>query len=342
MTGANPRLAVTMGDPAGIGPEITLRALADPAVRGASAPVVLGDYEFLQAERERFGIDVELQRVDSAADAPALGGDTDAGAVGVIDFDNVASPVTRGEVQSEYGRASLAYVERSIDLAVEGTVDGICNAPIHKEAISRAGSEFAGHTDMMAARTGVEEYTPLLTDDELYVTHCSLHVPLATAVEHVSTETVLETIRVTHDHLPEVGIDDPSLGVLGVDPHAGDSGVIGEFDDRTVRPAVERARERGIDARGPLPPDSAFNRALAGEFDCMIAMYHDQGHIPLFVNSYVDGGGVAATVIVLGFPFVRTTTLHGTAYDIAGDGVAAPDSMLGSVQLAAEAVRHRS
>jgi len=323
-----------MGDPAGIGPEITLKTVAEQAVRDTARPVVLGDLDHLRAVADDLGIEVELRPVSGVDRATADG------PVDVIDFDNVDS-FEYGELDAENGRVSLDYVDRAIELAVEGAVDGLANAPIHKKAISLAGSEYAGHTGMMAARTGTERYAALVSDGELHVAHLSLHVPLAEAIERVSTEAVLETVELTADLVPEVGLDDPAIGVLGLNPHAGDGGVIGDLDDREIRPAVERARDAGINAHGPLPPDSAFNRGLEAEFDCMVAMYHDQGHIPVFVNSHVAGGGVAATVFTLGLPFVRTTTLHGTAYDIAGEGIAAPDSMVASVTNATDAIRKR-
>jgi 4-hydroxythreonine-4-phosphate dehydrogenase len=324
-----------MGDPAGIGPEVTLKAVATDRVHEAATVVVLGDYDHLTGLADRLDIDVDLRRVDSI-DAVTAGRPVD-----VIDFDNIID-FEYGDLRAENGRVSLEYVERSIDLAVSGEVDGLCNAPIHKQAINMAGSEYAGHTDMMADRTDTERYTALLTDGDINVTHLSIHVPLSEAIERVTEENVLDAIRVTNERMPEAGIEDPSLGVVGINPHAGDGGVIGTLDDEEIAPAVERAREEGIDAEGPLPPDSAFNRALDDDYDCMVAMYHDQGHIPLFVNSHVEGGGVGATVLILGFPFVRATTLHGTAYDIAGRGIAAPHSMITGITLAADAVRHGS
>jgi 4-hydroxythreonine-4-phosphate dehydrogenase len=324
-----------MGDPAGIGPEVTLKAVATDRVHEAAKVVVLGDYDHLTGLADRLDIDVDLRRVDSI-DAVTTGRPVD-----VIDFDNITD-FEYGDLRAENGQVSLEYVERSIDLAVSGEVDGLCNAPIHKQAINMAGSEYAGHTDMMADRTDTERYTALLTDGDINVTHLSIHVPLSEAIERVTEENVLDAIRVTHERMPEAGIEDPSLGVVGINPHAGDGGVIGTLDDEEIAPAVERAREEGIDAEGPLPPDSAFNRALDDDYDCMVAMYHDQGHIPLFVNSHVEGGGVGATVLILGFPFVRATTLHGTAYDIAGRGIAAPHSMITGITLAADAVRHGS
>jgi len=334
MSPEKPVIGLTMGDPAGIGPEITAKAAADDAVRETADIVILGDYDHLTGIAEDCGIDVSFRRIEGIDDAEF--GD----AVDVIDFGNVES-YEHGQLREANGRVSLAYVDRSIDLAVDGAVDGLCNGPIHKKAIDLAGSEYAGHTDMMADRTDTERYTALLTDGEIHVTHLSIHVPLREAVERVTTENVLDTIRVTAETLPEAGITDPALGVVGVNPHAGDDGVIGTMDDEEIAPAVAAAREEGIDAEGPLPPDSAFNLALDDHYDCLVAMYHDQGHIPLFVNSHVDGGGVGATVLILGFPFVRATTLHGTAYDIAGEGIAAPDSMTTGIELAADAVRNR-
>lgn len=323
-----------MGDPAGIGPEVTLKSVADQSVHDEAKVVVLGDYDHLVRLADELSIDVSLRRINNI-------GEAEYGAVvDVIDFDNV-SDFEYGELREENGRVSLAYVDESIDLAIDGAVDGLCNAPIHKKAINLAGSEFAGHTDMMAARTDTDQYTALLTDGDVNVTHNSIHIPVMEAVEQVTTENVLDTIEVTAEKLPEAGIDDPSLGVVGINPHAGDGGVIGSRDDEEIVPAVEQAQNQGIDVEGPLPPDSAFNRALDDHYDCMVAMYHDQGHIPLFVNSHVDGGGVGATVLILGFPFIRATTLHGTAYDIAGQGIAAPDSMVTGIKLAAKAVRNQ-
>ena len=332
MTGTTPTVGVTMGDPAGIGPEIALEAVARDALQERAALVVLGDLSHLAGLADDLGIDVDLREVTDVADATA------GSPVDVVDFDNLGE-VTYGEVRAEYGRASLAYVDRAVDLAVEGRVDGLCNAPIHKQAIDRAGSEYAGHTDMMAARTGTDRHTVLVTDGQLRVTHHSLHVPVETALDRVSTDSLLDTIRLTAELVPQVGIRDPKLGVLGVNPHAGDGGVIGDVDDAVVKPAVDRAREAGLDVHGPLPPDSAFNCGLDGEFDCMVAMYHDQGHIPVFVNSHVPGGGVRATAVTLGLPFPRATTLHGTAYDIAGHGTAAPDSMVAAVNAVVDAAR---
>ncbi|MFB6202056.1 MAG: PdxA family protein [Halorhabdus sp.] len=333
MTREQPVIGVTMGDPAGIGPEITLAAVADPDVRETVTPVVFGDADHLDAVADRHGIDVNLRRITDVE------GTTADGWVDVVDFDNVEQDVTYGEVRRKYGRASLAYVDHTVDLAVQGGVDGVANAPIHKEAIARAGSDHAGHTDLIAAQTDTKRCTALITDGDLRVTHHSLHVPLPTAIDRVTTDRLLETIQLTADLLPEVGVVDPKLGVLGLNPHAGDGGVIGDIDDEIVRPAIERARETGIDAHGPLPPDSSFNRALDDEFDCLVALYHDQGHIPVFVNSHVAGGGVRATALTLGLPFPRATTLHGTAYDIAGEGVASPDSMIASIEAVADVAR---
>jgi len=323
-----------MGDPAGIGPEVTLKSVADQSVHDEANVIVLGDYNHLVTLADDLGTDVSLRRIDDIDEAEY------GATVEVIDFDNVSN-FEYGELREENGRVSLTYVDASIDLAINGAVDGLCNAPIHKKAINLAGSEFAGHTDMMAARTDTDQYTALLTDGDINVTHNSIHIPVIEAVEQVTTENVLDTIEVTAEKLPEAGIDDPSLGVVGINPHAGDGGVIGSRDDEEIVPAVEQAQDQGIDVEGPLPPDSAFNRALDDHYDCMVAMYHDQGHIPLFVNSHVDGGGVGATVLILGFPFIRATTLHGTAYDIAGQGIAAPDSMVTGIKLAAKAVRNQ-
>jgi len=323
-----------MGDPAGIGPEVTLKSVADQSVHNEANVVVLGDYNHLVTLADDLGIDVSLRRIDDIDEAKY------GAAMEVINFDNVSN-FEYGELRKENGRVSLAYVDASIDLAVNGAVDGLCNAPIHKKAINLAGSEFAGHTDMMAARTDTDQYTALLTDGDINVTHNSIHIPIMEAVEQVTTENVLGTIEVTAEKLPEAGIDDPSLGVVGINPHAGDGGVIGSRDDEEIVPAIEQAQDQGIDVEGPLPPDSAFNRALDDHYDCMVAMYHDQGHIPVYVHGLLPSGGVAGVNMTIGLPIVRTSTMHGTAFDIAGTGIADPDSIVDAVRAAVRAARGR-
>ncbi|MFC7130677.1 4-hydroxythreonine-4-phosphate dehydrogenase PdxA [Haloferax chudinovii] len=333
MSTSNPLIAVTMGDPAGIGSEVAVKAF--PSVTEFARVVVVGDLGVMRRARDACDADFDVRAVDSV-DAV----DDDPTALSVLDCDNVGDLV-HGELREEYGAASLAYVERAIDLAVEGEIDAIATAPINKQATRMAGSEHAGHTGLLAARTDTENYSMMLIEDDLRVTHVSTHVPLREACELVTTENVLETVRVTDDALRQLGIESPRVAVAGLNPHAGDGGLLGDEDDDEIAPAVERAGADGIDATGPISPDTVYVRAARGEFDCVVSMYHDQGHIPLKMLGFDAAGGVSGVNMTIGLPIVRTSVDHGTAFDIAGEGVASETSMVDAIRVAADVARHR-
>ena len=326
MTRDRPILAVTMGDPAGVGPEVIAKAV--PAVHERARAVVVGDADVMAAAVEVCGMDLSVDRimdVSAARFAP--------GTVPVLDSDNVDTLV-RGEVREAYGAASLAYVERAIELAQAGDVDAIVTAPINKQATALAGSDYAGHTGMLADYTDTESYAMMLVEGDLRVTHVSTHVPLRAACDLVTTESVLETVRLTDEALRDLGVDAPSVAVAGLNPHAGDGGLLGDEDRKAVEPAVERARAAGIDAEGPESPDTVYVRAARGEFDCVISMYHDQGHIPVKMLGFAGGDAVSGVNVTIGLPIVRTSVDHGTAFDIAGEGVASERSMVEAVDVA--------
>jgi len=320
-----------MGDPSGIGPEIIVAAYGD--ILESARVVVLGDADVVEAAIGSKELDIEVNPVSAVQDASFENGTLD-----VVDFDNV-SDIDFGEVRGEYGRASIDYVQEAIDLAMDGTVDAIANGPINKEAMSMAGSEYAGHTNMLADRTGTEEYAMFNVSEDFVVSQVTAHVPLVEACELITTERVADTIRVTEEGMHALGFDDPTIAVNGLNPHAGEGGVLGTEDAEIVEPAIEITREEGIDARGPTPSDSVYNQAIAGHYDAIVAMYHDQGHIPLFVHEYVEGGGVGGAGMTAGLPFVRTTTLHGTGHDIAGKNIATPASMIDAIRFAARGGR---
>ncbi|WP_049917820.1 4-hydroxythreonine-4-phosphate dehydrogenase PdxA [Haloferax denitrificans] len=333
MRTSKPLIAVTMGDPAGIGSEVAVKAF--PSVTEFARVVVVGDLGVMRRAADACGAEFEMRAVDSV-DAV----DDDPTTLSVLDCDNV-DDLVHGELREEYGAASLEYVERAIDLAVEGEIDAIVTAPINKQATRMAGSEHAGHTGLLAARTGTENFSMMLIEDDLRVTHVSTHVPLREACELVTTENVLETVRVTDDALRQLGIDDPSVAVAGLNPHAGDGGLLGDEDDDEIAPAVERAVADGIDATGPISPDTVYVRAARGEFDCVVSMYHDQGHIPLKMLGFDAAGGVSGVNMTIGLPIVRTSVDHGTAFDIAGEGIASETSMVDAIRVAADVSRHR-
>ncbi len=357
-----PTVAVTMGDPAGVGPEVV--AAAYPALLDAADPLVVGDADVLRAAVETRGSDLAVAAVESATETTA-----EPGTIPVLDLDNVdADALEYGVVSEDYGAASLDYVRRAIDLATAGDVDAIATAPINKQATRLAGSEFAGHTGLLADATGTDDYAMMLVEGvgsangkgvgsadgnsvgsgdedagyDLAVTHVSTHVPLTEACDMVTTGRVRTTIGLTHEGMRDLGVEDPTIAVAGLNPHAGDGGILGVTEGSEIGPAVEDARAEGLDVRGPESPDTVFARAAAGEYDCVVAMYHDQGHIPIKMLGFASDDAVSGVNVTVGLPIVRTSVDHGTAFDIAGQGVASERSMVEAVDLAARIARNRA
>jgi len=328
MSDSAPVVGITMGDPAGIGPEVIAKAY--PKLRQTSSPIVIGDASVIADAIEVVESSLGVESVASVDDATFS-----AEAIPVLDADNV-DELVRGEVREEYGAASLEYVEQAIELDTAGDIDAITTAPINKQATKLAGSAYAGHTGMLADYTDTENYTMMLVEDELRVTHVSTHVSLREACDLVTTENVLDTIRLTADALRDLGIDSPSVGVAGLNPHASDGGLLGDEDAAEIEPAVEQAREAGIDAIGPESPDTVYVRAASGEFDCVVSMYHDQGHIPIKMLGFAGGSAVSGVNVTVGLPIIRTSVDHGTAFDIAGQGIASEQSLLDAVDVAVE------
>ncbi|EMA38665.1 4-hydroxythreonine-4-phosphate dehydrogenase [Halococcus hamelinensis 100A6] len=317
-----------MGDPAGIGPEILVTGYR--ALREVADPLVIGDASVLEAACRVCESDLGIERVDTPGDAAFT-----ADRIPVIDLDNVAD-LDRGVVRESYGRASLAYVERAIELALDDSIDAMTTAPINKQATALAGSEHAGHTGLLADATDTENYSMMLIEADLRVSHVSTHVPLSEACDLVTETAVLETIRVTDAALSDLGVDDPTVAVAGLNPHASDGGLLGETEELEIEPAVSRAREEGIDVFGPESPDTVYVRAARGAADCVVSMYHDQGHIPIKMLGFQGDGAVSGVNVTIGLPIVRTSVDHGTAFDIAGDGVASEASLVDAVGVAAE------
>jgi 4-hydroxythreonine-4-phosphate dehydrogenase len=314
-----------MGDPAGVGPEVIAAGYPfdEPSV-------AVGDAGVLREAVRVVGADLNVRAVD----AFRAGGET----LHVVEPDGgTVGDLQRGVVRAGYGRASLAYVERALAACRSGAAAAMATAPLNKQATRAAGAEHPGHTGLLADRTETERYAMLLVTDDLRVSHVSTHVPLREACELVTTDRVFDTVAVTAAGLADLGVRGPRVAVAGLNPHAGDGGVIGSADAEVVAPAVERARESGVDAVGPASPDAVFAAAARGEYDCVVAMYHDQGHIP----TKLDGGHRGVNV-TLGLPVVRTSVDHGTAFDIAGEGVADPESLRRAVALAGQMARNRA
>ena len=327
-----PLLALTLGDCAGVGPEIVLATLADAELGREARMLVVGDGELLRARARRIGAAFELASVESAADMRARGLDA---ACLAGEAKGPAEDVL-GRVDAAAGRASVEWVKEAAALAVAGEVDGIVTAPINKQALAAAGLTYEGHTEILGELTGAEPVM-MLAGGGLRVALVTRHVALGDVPGLLSTKEIVRTARVVDEALGAYfGIAHPRIAVLALNPHASDGGRFGDEEDRIIAPAVEELRASGVAARGPLVPDVAFWHALSGSHDAVVAMYHDQGLIPLKTLAFDSSVNVT-----LGLPVVRTSPGHGTAFEIAGKGVASALSFAEAVRLAAAMARAR-
>ncbi len=335
MNHSEPRLAITMGDPAGIGPEIVVKALAQATALESAIPVVVGDLAVLGQATEITGTHL-IFRERSASDAFGREGS----AIDVIDLRNVdAARLKRGEVSAQAGKAAFEYVETATRLALSGSVGGVVTAPLNKEALALAGHRGVGHTELIAEFCGVPRsaVAMMLASDRLRVVHVSTHVPLSRAVQLVETDRIVRVAKLAAVATSEIVGRPPRIAIAGLNPHAGEHGLFGSEDEEQIAPAVKRLRVEGFDVAGPIPPDTVFMRATEGHFDVVIAMYHDQGHIP---SKLV---GLSETVnVTLGLPVIRTSVDHGTAFDIAGTGTADATNLVVAYRLAARMATRRS
>jgi 4-phospho-D-threonate 3-dehydrogenase / 4-phospho-D-erythronate 3-dehydrogenase len=322
-----PVIAITMGDGAGIGPEVIVPALLDAATLSWCNPVVIGDAKRLAQAATILGITCDIVTVESVQDAhPAPG------RVNVIDLDLLPPDLPWGELSAVAGNAAYEYIRVASELAVRGEVQAICTAPLNKEALHAAGHIYPGHTELLAHLTGTEEVSMMLSTPKLKVIHVTTHIGLIDAVAKIEPGLVERTVRRGHDALVRSGNPNPKIGLCGINPHAGENGLFGYGEeDLKIVPAVQALVADGIDAHGPLPADTAFFLAGRGDYDLIVAMYHDQGHGPVKVL------GIEAGVnITVGLPVIRTSVDHGTAFDIAGKGIAEPGSMIEALRQAAE------
>ncbi len=320
-----PLVAITMGDPAGIGAEVTARALQDDWVYRKCRPFVVGSAAAMSAA---------LSLIDSAASARATHDIDDVegrlGTVDVLDLENLDfASIKYGELSPVAGKASVEWILKAGELAAEGRVQAIATAPINKEACSLAGYKDVGHMEIFQSQTGAKNVATMLVAGVLRVVHLTTHRSLRVACDYVTRENVLGKIELTDTVFKEWGFAQPRIGVAALNPHASDGGLLGDEEERQIAPAVKEAQAAGIEATGPVPADTVFNQAIDGKYDAVIAMYHDQGHIPIKVHDWVHSISVN-----IGLPFIRTSVDHGTAFDIAGQGVADAESMLESIRVA--------
>jgi 4-hydroxythreonine-4-phosphate dehydrogenase len=327
-----PLIALTMGDPAGIGAEISLKALLEPDIYAVCRPLVIGTMAVLEQSRDVLHSGQQLQAVAS----PAVGRYT-LGTVDVLDLSaDHSGPFSLGVVSKEAGAAAVAYVEKGITLALAGEMDAIATAPLNKEAMRAAGFPYDGHTELLAIKTGTKVYTMMLASGDFRVFHVSTHVSLRGAIERATKARVLQVIDLAYREIQRLGVTEPRLAVAGLNPHAGEHGLFGDEEIHEIAPAVEEARAQGWNVTGPWSPDTVFARAKGGDFDGVVAMYHDQGHIPFKMTEFELGVNVT-----VGLPIIRTSVDHGTAYDIAGKGVADAKNMVQAVRLAADMASRR-
>ena len=338
-----PLLAITMGDPAGIGPEIVVRALSSPATYEKCRPIVTGDAQMIRRAVALLGLDLRVNAVAAVGQARCEHGTIDVYDLPCIDLDQFEY----GRVSAQCGHAAFIAIKKAIDLAMADEVDGTVTAPLNKEALHLAGHHFDGHTEMYATFTHTKKYAMLLADEFLRVIHVSTHVPLRKACDLVKSARIIEVTELIDDACRQLGISHPRIGIAGLNPHSSDNGLFGDEEAKEIIPAVEELQHRGFDVVGPVPPDTLFAKAKCGQFDGCVAMYHDQGHIPFKLvgfNWNKETGkmdSVKGVNITLGLPIIRVSVDHGTAFDVAGRGIASEDALLLSIDYATKMAINR-
>lgn len=331
-----PILAITMGDPAGIGPEIVVRALNHKETYNQCRPIVTGDAEVIRLAIKALGLSIKVNAIKKVQDALFKYGCIDVYDLACIDM----STFEFGKVSPQCGNAAFVSIRKAIDLAMNNEVDGTVTAPLNKEALNLAGHHFDGHTEIYATFTQTKKYAMLLADEFLRVIHVSTHVSLREACDRVKKERIIEVTELIHDACIQFGIDNPRIGIAGLNPHSSDNGLFGWEEEKEIIPAVNELDKKGFNVDGPIPPDTLFAKAKCGQFDGCVAMYHDQGHIPFKVvgfNWNKETGkmdSVKGVNITLGLPIIRVSVDHGTAFDVAGKGIASEDAMMLSIDYA--------
>lgn len=310
----NDIIGITMGDPCGVGPEICVKAMADMSAEDLDRTLVYGNRLTLEAAKTAVGCDVDLEGR-------------------VVDLPIEGAPLPWGQLSATAGDAVFRFIEKAVRDAEAGKIGCIVTAPINKEALNAAGHHYDGHTGMLRSLTGSQAAYMLLASDRLKVIHVSTHVALKEAITRATTERVLATIRAGNAHLKRIGIAAPRIAVAGINPHCGENGLFGTEDDNQIGPAVAAARAEGIDVVGPISADTVFYRAYSGVFDLVVAQYHDQGHIPIKLVAFDTAVNVSVEL-----PIDRTSVDHGTAFDIAGKGIANHGNMLSAIAYARKLV----
>jgi 4-phospho-D-threonate 3-dehydrogenase / 4-phospho-D-erythronate 3-dehydrogenase len=338
-----PIIGITMGDPASIGPEIAIKALLQSKIYEICRPILIGDAGIFNHIVALLNLNAKIHPVKEVEDAQFKFGEID-----VWDLNNVnLGELKFGEISAMAGGASFEAVKKVIELAMAGELDATVTGPINKKSVNEAGHHFAGHTEIYAHYTNTKKYAMLLVEDNMKVIHVSTHVSLRQACDLVKKDRILEVVDLLHHGMLSLGETNLKIGIAGLNPHAGDSGLFGTEDDEEILPAVEEAKRRGYDVEGPIPADTMFSKAATGYFGGVVAMYHDQGHIPFKLTGFKwnqekqQMDSVKGVNITMGLPIIRTSVDHGTAFEIAGKGIASPDAMILAIESAVQLSKNK-
>jgi len=338
-----PKIAITMGDPAGVGPEIAIKVFKESVLYEYCRPVLVGDIRILKSVSEKINTPVEIRPINEVSEARFGQGVMDVIHMPLFDM----AEYQIGSVKASQGKASFEYIKKVIELAQSGDVNATVTNPINKEALSAAQIPFAGHTEIYAHFTDSSKVSMLLVNGDFRVVHVTTHVSLRDATELIKKGRILEVIQLAHDACQRFGIQNPRIGVAGLNPHSSDGGLFGNEEEEEILPAINAALELDLDVEGPVPPDTLFAKAITGRYDITVAMYHDQGHIPFKMLAFEwdreknQMGDVHGVNITLGLPIIRTSVDHGTAFDIAGKGIASQAALLESIEIATKLVQSR-
>lgn len=337
MNTKRPIVGISSGDPGGIGPEVTAKALNDPELYTLCRPLVVADASVMRDAVRVAGLRLAVNAVSSPEE-----GRYEHGVMDVLDLHNLPLDQLRYKTATAaQGKASFEYIAKNIELALAGRIGATVTGPINKAAVNAAGFHYAGHTEIYADLTQTRDYTMMLADGNFRVAHVSTHVSLREACDRVKKDRVKKVIELSYDALRKMGIASPRIAVAGLNPHCGEGGLFGDEEIREIIPAIAEAKAEGMNVEGPVPPDTVFSKMAGGVFDLVVVMYHDQGHIPIKLKGFTFDektgslGAVAGVNITLGLPIVRVSVDHGTAFEIAGEGKANPESMIDSIKLAA-------
>ncbi len=339
-------IGITLGDPSSIGPEITLKALAKKDLYDRCKPIIVGDAKVLENALQYVGLNgkLKINPVQKVSDAKF-----DYGTIDVYDMNLInIETLKKGVVSKEAGNAAFQYVKKVIELANNNEVDATVTNALNKEAMNLAGHHFDGHTEIYAQMTNTKKYTMMLAHENMRVVHVSTHCSLREACDRVKKDRVLDVINIAHQACKSLGIENPKIGVAGLNPHSGENGMFGQEEINEIEPAIKEAQNLGLNVEGPVPPDTIFSKARGGWYDIVVAMYHDQGHIPMKLIGFVYNqetqkwDAVAGVNITLGLPIIRASVDHGTAFDQAGKGTANELSLVNAIDYAIQLANERS